>query len=186
METSLKGLYFVFGLSLIIMLTTTITSHKFLELRNQKPITETASVNDVEKQLDCLAMNIYREAGFEPFEGKVAVAQVTLNRVADTSGKFPKKVCDVVYQKNKFMEKVVCQFSWYCDHTKPSTVNKEAYDESYAVAKKVLLEGFRLDGLRGALYYHADYINPNWNLRRIMKIGQHIFYQGKNNDDPNS
>ena len=168
------------------MLTTAITSHKFLELRNQKPITETASVSDVEKQLDCLAMNIYREAGFEPFEGKVAVAQVTLNRAADTSGKFPKKVCDVVYQKNKFLEKIVCQFSWYCDHTKPSTVNKEAYDESYAVAKKVLLEGFRLDGLRGALYYHADYINPNWNLKRIMKIGQHIFYKGNDDNETNA
>jgi spore germination cell wall hydrolase CwlJ-like protein len=185
MEKSLKGLHFVFGLLLVIMLTSTITTHKFLELKNQKPMPETASVEVVEKQLDCLAMNVYKEAGFEPFEGKVAVAQVTLNRAEDTSGKFPKKVCEVVYQKNKFMEKVVCQFSWYCDHTKNSPVNKEAYDQSYAVAKKVLLEGFRLDGLRNALYYHADYINPNWHLKKITKIGQHVFYQGNDDDNHN-
>jgi hypothetical protein len=45
----------------------------------------------------------------EPFEGKVAVAQVTLNRVE--SGKFANTVCGVVYQKNVFYERVVCQFS---------------------------------------------------------------------------
>jgi spore germination cell wall hydrolase CwlJ-like protein len=45
------------------------------------------------------------------------------------------------------------------------------------VAKKVLLENFRLDGLRDALYYHADYVNPQWQLDRIGKIGQHIFYK---------
>jgi spore germination cell wall hydrolase CwlJ-like protein len=28
------------------------------------------------------------------------------------------------------------------------------------------------------LYYHADYVNPNWKLKRIAKIGTHIFYEG--------
>ena len=47
-------------------------------------------------QLDCLARNIYHEAGYESFEGKVAVAQVTLNRTE--SGQFPSDICKVVYQ----------------------------------------------------------------------------------------
>ena len=50
------------------------------------------------KQLECLARNIYFEAGGEPFEGKVAVAQVTINRA--NSGQFPNDICRVVYQKN--------------------------------------------------------------------------------------
>ena len=62
------------------------------------------------RQLNCLTQNIYWEAASEPFEGKVAVAQVTLNRVE--SGKFANTVCGVVYQKNVFYERVVCQFSW--------------------------------------------------------------------------
>ena len=129
----------------------------------------------VEERLTCLALNIYREAGHEPFEGKVAVAQVTLNRVEHPN--FPKDVCAVVYQKNKFMEKVVCQFSWYCDNThRARPINKAAYQESYEVAKKVMLEGFRLEGLKSALYYHADYVNPSWNLVKLTKIGRHIFY----------
>jgi hypothetical protein len=129
-----------------------------------------------EQQLGCLAKNIYHEAANEPFEGKVAVAQVTLNRVA--SGQFPDDICRTIYQKNVFYERVLCQFSWTCDRTvKFRPVNPAAYAESMAVAKKVLLEGFRLPSLKNALYYHAAYIDPKWKRKRITRIGQHIFYE---------
>jgi spore germination cell wall hydrolase CwlJ-like protein len=129
-----------------------------------------------ERQLGCLAKNIYHEAANEPFEGKAAVAQVTLNRVA--SGKFPDDICKTIYQKNMFYEKVVCQFSWTCDRVlKLKPLNDAAYNESMAVAKKVLLEDFRLPSLKNALYYHAAYIDPKWNRKRVAKIGQHIFYE---------
>jgi len=129
-----------------------------------------------ERQLGCLAKNIYHEAANEPFEGKAAVAQVTLNRVA--SGKFPDDICRTIYQKNQFYERSICQFSWTCDRTvKFRPTNQAAYDESMAVAKKVLLEGFRLPSLKNALYYHAAYIDPKWNRKRITRIGQHIFYE---------
>lgn len=157
-----------------------ITAEKFEKLKTAQLLSskDIVSIKQVEKELDCLAINIYKEAGYEPFEGKVAVAQVTMNRVANEN--FPNNVCGVVYQKNKVMEKVVCQFSWYCDskhRTRP--VGKDAYEESYAVAKKVLLENFRLDSLKEALYYHATYVNPRWGHEKIGKIGQHIFYKPK-------
>lgn len=127
------------------------------------------------RQLECLTRNIYWEAANEPFEGKVAVAQVTMNRLE--SGKFPSSLCGVVYQKNVFYEKVVCQFSWYCEGAhKMKPVNHPLWRESEEVAKKVLLEGFRLPSLKDALFYHADYVNPGWKLPRIEKIGRHIFY----------
>jgi spore germination cell wall hydrolase CwlJ-like protein len=129
-----------------------------------------------ERQLTCLARNIYYEAGNEPFEGKVAVAQVTINRAE--SDLFPNDICKVIYQKNKVYEKTVCQFSWYCDRaTVVRPIHKEAYDESMEVAKKVLLEGFRLPSLQEAMFYHADYVNPGWKLTRITKVGRHIFYK---------
>jgi spore germination cell wall hydrolase CwlJ-like protein len=132
------------------------------------------------QQLECLALNIYKEAGYEPFEGKVAVAQVTINRANHSS--FPDDICQVVYQKNFFYQRVVCQFSWYCDRVhRERPVGEAAYNESYEVAKKVLLENFRLDALSEALYYHADYVNPKWNKERLVKIGRHIFYKEKNN-----
>jgi spore germination cell wall hydrolase CwlJ-like protein len=134
------------------------------------------------KQLDCLAKNIYWEAGSEPYEGKVAVAQVTLNRV--NSGKFADSVCGVVYQKNVVLQKVVCQFSWFCDgKMRDGNMNPTRFEESYAVARKVLLGGVRLPELKDALYYHADYVNPRWkNLDKIHKVGAHIFYKERSQD----
>jgi spore germination cell wall hydrolase CwlJ-like protein len=127
------------------------------------------------RQLECLTRNIYWEAASEPFEGKVAVAQVTLNRMQ--SGRFADSVCGVVYQKNVFYERVVCQFSWYCEgNHKVKAIHKPMWLESEEVAKKVLLEGFRLPSLKHALYYHADYVNPGWQLPKIDQIGRHIFY----------
>ena len=126
-------------------------------------------------QLDCLARNIYHEAGYEPFEGKVAVAQVTINRVE--SGEFPGDICRVVYQKNIVYERVLCQFSWYCDQASfKKPMNGPVYYESMEVAKKVLLEGFRLPSIKNALYFHGDYVNPKWGKKPVAKIGRHIFY----------
>jgi spore germination cell wall hydrolase CwlJ-like protein len=180
MEKILRVGVLLFAFILAIGLVHGITMKKIdrLQASGMEKHPDVISIKTRERQLDCLAMNIYREAGYEPFEGKVAVAQVTMNRVAHPA--FPKDVCGVVYQKNTVMERVVCQFSWHCDsaaRTRP--VNKEAYQESYEVAKKVLLEDFKLSVLKEALYYHADYVNPRWKLEKIGQIGQHIFYKQK-------
>lgn len=136
------------------------------------------SATDKLKQLDCLTRNIYWEAAGEPFEGKVGVAQVTMNRLE--SGKFADTVCGVVYQKNVFYEKIICQFSWACETThKVKAIRPDMWKESEFVAKKVLLENFRLPSLKNAMYYHADYVSPGWKKPKIDKIGRHIFYGDK-------
>ena len=178
MEKSIR--MFVLGLSLLLtaIFVQTITQTKLAKLDQTALFVtnDVVTIKDRERQLDCLARNIYHEAGYEPFEGKVAVAQVTMNRASDS--RFPNDVCGVVFQKNVFMEKVVCQFSWYCDSAaKLKPMNGPAYKESYEVAKKVLLEGFRLDILKNAMYYHADYVNPRWGKPKIGQIGRHIFYK---------
>jgi spore germination cell wall hydrolase CwlJ-like protein len=168
----------ILGFLLVASLLITVTKSKFSSLRANLQQQDVVGVTaaDRTKQLECLTRNIYWEAAGEPFEGKVAVAQVTMNRVV--SGKFGSGVCGVVYQKNVFYEKVVCQFSWACETNhkiKPVSPNKWA--ESEEVAKKVLLENFRLPGLTQAMYYHATYVNPGWRLQRVTQIGQHIFYK---------
>ena len=128
------------------------------------------------KQLECLARNIYYEAGNQPFEGKVAVAQVTINRAE--SGQFPKDICQVVYQKNVVYERVLCQFSWYCETaTMMRPKNTAVFKESELVARQVLLEGFRLPSLKNALYFHATHINPKWNREKVAVIAGHVFYK---------
>lgn len=130
-----------------------------------------------EKQLACLAKNIYHEAGSEPFEGKIAVAQVTVNRTE--SGDFPRDICKAIYQKNVAYERVICQFSWVCDRAivNSKIAKTPEYKESMEAAKQVLLEGFRLRSIDEALYYHADYVNPHWGKEQVAKIGHHIFYK---------
>ena len=177
MEKSLRGINLLIGLVIVVLLTNFVILKKVDDLQKREIDPDYMTATEVEKSLDCLAMNVYREAGHEPFEGKVAVAQVTLNRV--NSNKLPKDVCAVVYQKSRFTERVICQFSWYCDSKhRNRPVDEEAYEESYRVAKMVFLEDFKLESIENALYYHADYVNPNWKLKRITKIGTHIFYEG--------
>lgn len=134
-----------------------------------------SAMQDKFVQLECLTRNIYWEAAGEPFEGKVAVAQVTMNRLRD--GRFGDNVCNVVHQRNVVYSQVVCQFTWTCQNVhRIRPVNPGVWQESELIARKVMLENFRLPGLEKALYFHADYINPNWNKPRLTKIGKHIFY----------
>jgi spore germination cell wall hydrolase CwlJ-like protein len=180
MEKFIRFTAYVMGLIAVCLLVQNVTFAKMEKLRDGQMLSskDIVSIKTRERQLECLAMNVYREAGHENFEGKVAVAQVTMNRASHPS--FPQDVCAVVYQKSVIMDRVICQFSWYCDTAhKARPVNPKAYDESMAVAKKVLLEGFRLDVMKEALYYHANYVNPQWNLEKIGTIGNHIFYRGK-------
>ena len=135
---------------------------------------------ETQKQIDCLAENIYFEAGYESRQGKEAVALVTLNRMQDP--RFPKDICGVVKQKTTS----VCQFSWFCKN--PSIRNRDVYEDAQNVAVYVYANYENLkDITQGALYYHADYVNPRWKLEKTTVIGRHIFYKesGKRNDDKN-
>lgn len=126
--------------------------------------------SEAKKQVDCLAQNIYHEAGYEPREGKEAVALVTLNRLQDP--RFPKDICSVVKQKTA----TLCQFSWFCQNV--SIRSKEVYNDAREVAIYVYANYENLtDITKGALYYHADYVNPKWKLEKTTVIGRHIFYK---------
>ena len=172
----IKILLVLLGLALVGFIGYKAVKYK-LDPNTQLVMSNTAITAEVRnKQLECLSRNIYYEAGNQPFEGKVAVAQVTINRAE--SGQFPADICKVVYQKNIVYEKVLCQFSWYCENatmTKPK--NTAMFKESEMVARQVLLEGFRLPSLKNALYFHATHINPKWNRERVAIIAGHVFYK---------
>jgi spore germination cell wall hydrolase CwlJ-like protein len=131
------------------------------------------------RELDCLAQNIYYEAASESYEGKLAVAQVTVNRT--NSGKFPTSICGVVKQKNVINGALVCQFSWVCNKLNTAIRNKYEWDEAVLVARKALTEPYVHDTMykSNALYYHASYVHPGWNLTKITSVGNHIFYKEK-------
>ena len=139
---------------------------------HQQPISEVQQVSmNLGQQIECMAKNLYYEAAKEPFEGKLAVAQVTMNRA--NSSLFPKTVCEVVYQKvnNTY------QFSWVGEKVKGIT-DKYAWEECMIVARKALTEHKLHDTIykTKAMYYHNTTVNPAWKLRYVAKIGNHLFY----------
>ena len=133
------------------------------------------SGTDVEQRraLLCLTQAVYYEAGFEPLEGRRAVAQVVLNRMRHPA--FPKSVCGVVYQRNSTP---VCQFTFVCDGSLYRRPAAGAWRAAEAVARAALA-GFVDTSVGSATHYHADYVAPRWAplLAKVARIGQHIFYR---------
>jgi spore germination cell wall hydrolase CwlJ-like protein len=124
------------------------------------------TVKATNAELLCLAKNIYYEARGEPMHGKIAVAQVTLNRVTHRT-QFEASICGVVYAKN--------QFSWTMEkHREP---RGEAWREAQALAKAVVVGTVHLPDFK-ALYFHNLTVKPAWNKTKelVARIGNHIFY----------
>jgi spore germination cell wall hydrolase CwlJ-like protein len=119
-----------------------------------------------DKDVECMARNIFYEAGGEPTEGKIAVGVVTLNRAQD--GRFGRTVCDVVKArtvvvKNQEIKRTevvrtgyfgsaievekkeivarevpVCQFSWTCaGYARKPKTDDERWLESQEIAQKL-------------------------------------------------
>lgn len=137
---------------------------EFLELSYEQKV-------KVMREVDCLAKNIYFEAAGEPRNGKIAVAEVTMNRVK--SNQYPKTVCGVVYQRVKG----TCQFSWVCEG-KTAIRNRSAWRESQRIAENILISKRHYGIIGTAKFFHADYVNPAWADQKqlVAQIGKHIFY----------
>ena len=148
------------------------------------PVTPNVQLEDLTPQaraeVECLAQNMYFEAGKEPKLGQLAVAFVTHNRMQ--SGLFPDTYCGVVKQKAEG----VCQFSWYCDKRAKAMIDKNilttesnsVYNNLTDLALRFYLytETFK-DPTKGAMFFHADYVKPMWsNIKHTVQIGRHIFY----------
>lgn len=124
----------------------------------------------------CLACNIYHESRDQSEDGQMAVANVTLNRVH--SPLFPNKICEVVWQHR--------QFSWTWDGKPDKTYEDDAWHRAIELSF-LFIKGRELnrhlvqDNTSGALWYHADYVNPIWNTTMVQTavLGRHIFYSSK-------
>jgi|TARA_R100000988_G_C3952510_1_gene141853 N-acetylmuramoyl-L-alanine amidase len=132
-------------------------------------------------EVECLALNIYHEARNQPTAGKLAVAQVTLNRVKHD--RFPNTICGVVYQGyylNNNPIKHKCQFSWWCDGKSDKPKEIESWNYALMLARH-MHEGFfdNIDVVKDATHYHAVYVKPYWTKekKKVKVIADHIFYK---------
>lgn len=160
-----------------------------------------------DKDVECLARNIFYEAGSESLEGKVAVAMVTINRAQDS--RYPRNVCGVVQQKTlttspqktttvrtvkedflsppkqvvetqiTWVQRVVCQFSWTCTKVSAPKASDPRWIESQEVAQNIARGGYSdlKEKYSDAKHFHAIHVNPGWKLKKITRTGNHIFYE---------
>lgn len=124
---------------------------------------------NLDEQLNCLAGAIYHESKGEPLDGQLAVARVIVARAE--SPKFPSSYCGVVYQRH--------QFSFVRGNSMPA-INKasRAWQRAQKLALIADQDGWK-SVAEGALYFHANYVNPRWNrkMTRLAQIDNHIFYR---------
>lgn len=116
--------------------------------------------------LDLLEKIVMAEAGTEPYEGKIAVVNVIMNRVAHKS--FPNTIRGVILQKGQFTPAgngVVWKM-------KPSKSVKKAVQEA--------LDGRRVVG-KDVLYFLNPHIATDHTIPKtkkfVKRIGSHYFYK---------
>ena len=128
----------------------------------------------IETALMCLALNIFFEARGEEIQGQIAVAEVTLNRVA--SPHYPNDICGVVLQENKDG----CQFSWWCDGKSDKPKEEHSMLASKAIAQFMIDNGRYISvvGSQATHYHSSDIDPPYWakQMQKIKTIGKHVFY----------
>jgi N-acetylmuramoyl-L-alanine amidase len=169
----LAGLLFSSGAEPYQLLTEDMSFHQISPLSEESP-------SYTNKDLMCLARNIYYEARGEPFLGKIAVGLVTINRVEDA--RFPNDICAVVNQKSlsSASGKWVCQFSWVCQKTPAVATFSHAWVSSINAAKKILNNELQASHFEfvNILFFHSISVSPPrpGRARRPIRIGNHYFY----------
>jgi N-acetylmuramoyl-L-alanine amidase len=128
--------------------------------------------------VECLAKNVYYESAGESFGGRVAAAQVTVNRAdGDVS-----KVCDVVYFKkvNPATSKKEAAFSWTLGEAwrAKGPINQKAYRECELIARAVLAGQLHSKFDTDVKHYPTTAVYPKWKNRLVVQIGHHLFYRG--------
>ena len=146
--------------------------------REDAPITEFPTEPKYSsRELWCLSSAIYFEARGESYRGQVAVAQVVMNRLKHRL--YPKTICGVVFQGES--KRNACQFSFACDGRPETVTDKKSWAQAEEIAQKVTSGELYLADVANATHYHASYVYPDWapRLKRVTKIGLHIFYRFK-------
>jgi spore germination cell wall hydrolase CwlJ-like protein len=123
--------------------------------------------DDMSRELKCLAGAIYFESKGESLEGQLAVGRVIIARAR--SGRFPASYCGVVYQPS--------QFSFVRGNAMPG-IREGSQDWREAVAVAEIADaGTWQSPVEGATSFHAASVSPGWRMKRVARVGNHIFYR---------
>ncbi|WP_400246765.1 cell wall hydrolase [Niallia sp. JL1B1071] len=141
--------------------TKNVSTRKFAvdKKENVQASDESANLTNNEKNL--LARLVHAEAKGEPFAGKVAVADVVLNRVENKQ--FPDSVESVIHEKNAFQP------------VQNGSIQKKADKESRKAVEEALKNGKENKEL--LYFYNPDTATSDWIFSRtvVKRIGNHAF-----------
>ena len=112
-----------------------------------------------------MAKLVYAESRGEPFEGKVAVASVVLNRVMISQ--FPNSIREVIFQKNAF--------SCVKNNEIIANPDQDCYNAVYEAIKGV-------DPTNNAIFFYNPKISTcSWmkstEKNDVKTIGNHVFFK---------
>lgn len=138
----------------------------------KEPVVETINYSGKQYYLSeddiyLMSQVVYAESKGEPYEGKVAVASVILNRVNDP--KFPSSIEGVIKQKNAFS----------CVHN--GQINVIPNEES----RKAVIEAVHGydPTTKAVFFYNPQTATCSWmkNVQKtnVKSIGHHVFFQVK-------
>lgn len=119
-------------------------------------------------EVECLATGVYFEAKSEPLAGQLAVGQVIANRAA-SGGRFPPSYCGVLFQRG--------QFSFVHGHSLPPVSHASRQWQTAVAIARIVDQRLKDSAVGNALFFHARYVSPDWHLKRVAEIGNHIFYR---------
>lgn len=140
--------------------------------KKETEIKQQESVNYTQEELKLLACLVHAEAGSQSYEGKLAVANVVLNRVS--SPKYGGTIKSVIYQAGQFsvarsgsLSKQLANYSNYSSSSQKLSIK----------AAKAALEGSNNIGSR--LYFHSYKVAVKKGYddkKNSVKLGDHLFW----------
>lgn len=125
-------------------------------------VTEKKEEPKIDNKTYLLAQLISAEAKGEPYNGKIAVGNVVLNRV--NHDQFPDTIKEVIFQKGQFSP------------VSNGAIYNEPDSESLQAAKEVM-NGKKVVGDKALYFYNPDTSTSSWIFTRttLKDIGNHRF-----------
>lgn len=131
----------------------------------------TTGIPHDKKELTCLTTMVYHESRGEGRKGMLAVAYVAINRAGKNTDRWGRTICEVVRKPYQFEGML---------HANKIVKEKEVWEEAEEIST-LAFYGLLKDPTKGAVYFHANYIQPSWAYvkTKTLQLGNHIFYAEK-------
>jgi N-acetylmuramoyl-L-alanine amidase len=130
-------------------------------------VEEHSGTKTADSEMECLAGAIYFESKGEPLAGQLAVAEVVINRAK--SGRYPASLCGVVKQRG--------QFSFIRAGRFPAFSRDNAHWRKAVAIAHIAMKDLADSPAAKALAFHATRVSPGWRMKRVARVGNHVFYR---------